>query len=147
MDSQRDSGDGPGTGCGEMPAVIGVGSPELGVAQIMVAHVYGVPLDSLLATTRKGRRAAEARQVAMYLAHVVFRMNLAEIARGFGRDRTTARHACRHVEELREDPARDRLLAWLEALLRQAAGAGPGSGPPCGCGDGLTIDLDAEVLP
>jgi chromosomal replication initiation ATPase DnaA len=98
----------------------------LGVTQILVAHVYGVSLDALLAATRKGRRAAEARQVAMYLAHVALRMNLAAVARNFGRDRATARHACRRVEEMREDPERDRLLARLEMLLRDSAQAGAG---------------------
>ena len=96
----------------------------LGVTQIAVAHVYGVPLDQLLAATRKHRRAAEARQVAMYLAHVGLGMNLSAVARGFGRDRSTACHACRHVEELREDPEIDRRLTWLEALIRGEAGAG-----------------------
>ena len=94
---------------------------RLGVTTMMVAHVYGVRPDALMAATRTGRRTAEARQVAMYLAHVVFRMNLATVARGFGRDRTTVRHACRHVEELREDPERDRVVAWLEVLLRETA--------------------------
>lgn len=95
---------------------------RLGFAQIMVAHVYGVPLDELLAPTRKDRRAAEARQVAMYLGHVVFRMSLASVGRVFGRDRSTASYACRHVEDLREDPELDRLIAWLEVLLRNASG-------------------------
>ena len=95
----------------------------LGVTTLMVAHAYGVPLDALMASTRTGPRAAEARQVAMYLAHIVFHMNLTTIARGFRRDRTTVRHACRHVEELREDPQRDRLVAQLEVLLRDPAGA------------------------
>lgn len=96
----------------------------LGVTQVMVAHVYGVSLESLLAATRCDRRVAEARQVAMYLAHVVLRMSLAAVARGFGRDRTTASHACRHIENMREDPELDRLVAWLEVLLREAAGGG-----------------------
>lgn len=110
-----------GSGAGLQP-------PQVGVAQIMVAHVYGVPLDSLMAGTRRDRRAAEARQVAMYLAHVVFRMSLGAVARGFGRDRTTARHACRHVEAMREDPERDRLLGWLEMALREMAGESMWSG-------------------
>ncbi len=134
MDSQRDTGDLPGTGCVEMTAAIGAVSPELGVAQIMVAHVYGVSLESLLAATRRGRRAAEARQVAMYLAHVVFRMSLAEIARGFGRDRTTARPClppCRGA-------ARGSGARPASGLARSVAAPG---------GGGRTIDLDAEVLP
>lgn len=95
---------------------------QVGVAIVLVAQVYAVPLDALTAATRTGQRAAEARQVAMYLAHVVFRMSLAGVARGFGRDRTTVRHACRQVEQRREDPELDRFVAWLEALLRHAAG-------------------------
>lgn len=102
-----------------------VGAREgLGLAQLMTAHVYGVPLEAVLAATRRDPHAAEARQVAMYLGHVVLGLNLSEVARGFGRDRTTVFHACRRVEELREDPERDRLVAWLEVLLRCAAGAG-----------------------
>ena len=97
--------------------------------QIVVAHVYGVPLEALLAGTRRDRQAAEARQVAMYLAHVVCRMNKPAVARAFGRERTTAHHACRRVEDLREDPDQDRLLAWLEVLLRNAQGERAGEEP------------------
>ena len=102
-----------------LAAEIASASPGLGVTQLVVAHVYGVPLDTLMAATRKNRRAAEARQVSMYLAHVVLHMSHRQIARGFGRDRTTARYACRQIEELREDPELDRLVTWLEALLRE----------------------------
>lgn len=97
--------------------------------QIVVAHVYGVPLEALLAGTRRDRQAAEARQVAMYLAHVVCRMNKSSVARAFGRDRTTAHHACRRIEDLREDPDQDRLLAWLEVLLCNAQGERAGDQP------------------
>lgn len=96
----------------------------LGLAQIMAAHVYGVPMEALLAATRREPRAAEARQVAMYLGHVVLGLNLSEVARGFGRDRTTVFHACQRVEELRENAEHDRLVAWLEVMLRCAVFAG-----------------------
>lgn len=87
---------------------------------MLAAHVYGVPVEALAAMGRADCEAIEARQVAMYLGHIVLGMPLSALARGFDRDRTTVRHACRHVEELREDPAHDRLLSWMEALLRQA---------------------------
>jgi hypothetical protein len=32
-------------------------------------------------------------------------------------------HACRRVEEAREDPGFDRTVEWLETLVRRAAGA------------------------
>jgi len=96
---------------------------RLPMAQAVVAHVYGIGLDELLAPCRHRPRAAHARQVAMYLAHTVLHLNLAEIARAFGRDRNAARHACRRVEAQRENRDVDRTLAWLETLVRAAAGA------------------------
>ena len=92
-----------------------------GMAQIVVAHAYGVTLDELRARKRGARRAALARQIAMYLTHVVFSENMAAVARGFGRDRSTAFYAIQRVEEMREDPELNRTLGWLEATLRGVA--------------------------
>lgn len=91
-------------------------------AQMLVAHVYGVPLDELMAPTRKDRRAAEARQVVMYLGHVVLRMSLSSVARVFGRDRSTASHACHRIEDLRDDPKLDQFIDRLEVLCTAPAG-------------------------
>jgi chromosomal replication initiation ATPase DnaA len=92
-----------------------------GQARRIAARAYGVPMEEIAAATRRSPRAALARQVAMYLAHVVLGMTLSEVAGEFRRDRTTASHACRRVEDLREDPDLDRLLEWLETQLRAAA--------------------------
>jgi len=97
---------------------------ELGVAGAVAAHVYGVTQDELMATTRTARPAAEARQAAMYLGHVVFGFTLAEAGRAFHRDRSTAGHACRRVEDRRDDPEYDRMIAWMEVLLRAASTPG-----------------------
>jgi chromosomal replication initiation ATPase DnaA len=88
------------------------------MTQIVVAHAYGVTLDELRAPSRSRSQIALARQIAMYLAHVVFSMSLAEVARGFGRDRSTACHAVQRVEAMRDDPELDRTLVWLEGTLR-----------------------------
>lgn len=98
---------------------------RVGVAQIVVAYAYGVPLDSIRASGRGAREAAQARQVAMYLSHVVFEVSVRHIARVFGRDRTTALYAIQHIEEMREDPELNRLLGWLEEMLRGVAGWQP----------------------
>ncbi len=89
-----------------------------GMTQIVVAHAYGVPLDDIRAPSRGAKQAALARQVAMYLAHIVFAMSMTHVARGFGRDRSTACHAIQRVEAMREDPELNRTLGWLEATLR-----------------------------
>jgi chromosomal replication initiation ATPase DnaA len=50
----------------------------------------------------------------MYIAHVVFGLQLAVIGSAFGRDRTTVAYACRTVEDARDQPAFDAALARLE---------------------------------
>lgn len=89
-----------------------------GMTQLVVAHAYGVSLDDLRRPSRGRRRIARARQIAMYLTHIVFSMNLADIGRSFGRDRTTALYAIQQVETMRDDPEVNRTLGWLEATLR-----------------------------
>ena len=93
-----------------------------GLAATVVAHVYGVTLRDMRGTTRGAPRTALARQVAMYLTHIVFGMGVSEIAVAFARNKTTAHHALKHVEDLRDDPSFDRTLRFLESLLLEAAG-------------------------
>jgi chromosomal replication initiation ATPase DnaA len=82
---------------------------------IAVAVALGVPLAELNASTRRSPAAAFARQSAMYLAHVAFGLSLSDVGRGFGRDRTTAAHACRRIEDRRDDPAIDALMGSIES--------------------------------
>jgi chromosomal replication initiation ATPase DnaA len=91
-----------------------------GMAQAIVAHVYDVTLEELRGRRRGGRRAALARQVAMYLSHTALRISVADVARAFTRHRSTAHHALRLVEDLRDDPEIDRTLVKLETMLAAA---------------------------
>ena len=90
------------------------------LVQATVAHVTGVALKDLCATTRGSPKVAFARQIAMYLSHIVFTISPTEVARVFGRDRSTVAYALWRIEELREEPQFDRTLDWLEAMLRRA---------------------------
>jgi chromosomal replication initiation ATPase DnaA len=90
------------------------------LAQSAVAYAFSVPLDEMEAPTRRSREAAFARQVAMYLAHVAFELSLSRVALAFGRDRSTAAHACHRVEDERDNQLFDRHLDALEACLRAA---------------------------
>ena len=67
------------------------------------------------------------RQMAMYLAHVAFGVRTADVARGFARDTTTAYHAYRQVEDMRDDPAIDAFLDAVEDLVTGAAALADGS--------------------
>lgn len=86
-----------------------------------VAAALAVSPAALRAKTRKSAPAAFARQCAMYLAHVAFGCSFTEIGRMFGRDRTTAAHACRLIEDRRDEPWLDNLLNSLEAACRRHA--------------------------
>ena len=55
----------------------------------------------------------------VYLAHVGFGLSYAMVAREFGRDRATVRHACAVIENARDDHNRNLALAWLEAALHR----------------------------
>jgi hypothetical protein len=90
-----------------------------------VATAFALPLSELRAPTRRSRRAAFARQIAMYLAHVGFGLSFTQVGRSFGRDRTTAAHACKAIEALRDDPRFDRMLDALEHACRRHGGSRP----------------------
>ena len=84
------------------------------VVALATAAAFAVPVGELISATRRTAYVAFARQSAMYLAHVAFGLNYSEVARAFGRDRTTAAHACQLIEERRDDPAVDAVLGSLE---------------------------------
>jgi chromosomal replication initiation ATPase DnaA len=86
----------------------------------MVAMTTGISVREINAPTRARAKAARARQMAMYLAHVGYAWPMARVATAFGRDRTTASHACHRIEDLRDDAAFDALISAMEASLREA---------------------------
>lgn len=85
-----------------------------------VMSVFRVSHEEIFRPTRGPARIALARQVAMYLHHVVLRQSLSSVAHCFARDRTTVSHACQTVEDRRDDAAFDALILSLE----RAIGAG-----------------------
>lgn len=82
-----------------------------------VAVAWDVEAQALKAPTRGEQDVAFARQVAMYVAHVAMGISLNQVAQNFGRDRTTARHACRVVEDRRDEPAFDERMRGVESAL------------------------------
>ena len=94
----------------------------VGLSERAVALVFGVSLEAMRARTRRSADIAFARQVAMYLAHTVFGVSQGQVAERLGRDRTTVKHACRLIEDRRDDPAFDARLTALEAMLEEARG-------------------------
>lgn len=85
-----------------------------------VAAILAVDEKRVLGPRRGPSGVARARQMVMYLAHVVDGVPQAEIAQAFGRDRTAVGYAVRVVEDLRDDPAIDAMLVALEGTTTAA---------------------------
>jgi chromosomal replication initiation ATPase DnaA len=106
------------------------------VLSSVVSAAFDVPAKDLRLPKRGRAKVALARQVAMYLSHVVLRMTLGDAGRLYSRDRTTAAHACRLVEDLRDEQRFDTLLSILEDMVRAeilhraARDCGPKEGRP-----------------
>ena len=98
----------------------GVGPSEAAMprfVEMLIESAFGVGRSALHAPARGVAPVAFARQVATYLCHVRLGLNYAAAGRVFGRDRTTAAHACRLIEERREDASLDTLLDCLERSI------------------------------
>lgn len=72
-----------------------------------------------VAAVKRSAAVVFARQLAMYLCHVVGDMSLSVVAAEFGRDRSTVSHACHAIEDRRECPIFDRQIEHLERDLRK----------------------------
>lgn len=90
---------------------------KVALMQEAVARAWNIPVKELRARTRKKAPVARARQVAMYLTHVSFGLSLSAVGKHFGRDRTTAAHACRQIEDLRDNQDFDLMLDRLECAV------------------------------
>ncbi len=83
----------------------------------IVARRRNVRHEAILTHSRSRKPVAVARQIAMYLSHVLLEISMTDVGRYFGRDRTTVAHACAVVEDMRDDPATEREIALLEKAI------------------------------
>src|SRR5690606_37259466 len=102
--------------CGNEP-LAGPLPARLAVLTSIVSSAFGVRAAALHGTRRGPATVAFARQVAVYLACTRFGISYTTAGAAFGRDRTTVAHACRVVEERRDDPRIDSILDYLERAV------------------------------
>lgn len=96
-----------------------------GVRHVLVSLVgsaLDVEASELCGPGRGTAQAAYARQIALYLAHTTLGLTYTEAGRLFGRDRTTAAHACRRIEDRREQARIDQLVDCLERAASRSIG-------------------------
>ncbi len=86
----------------------------------MVASAFELTSERLLRVDRGSASANRARQISIYLMHTVLSFPLVKIARVYKKDRTTIGHACRVIEDLRDNPAFDDKIIELEEIVQTA---------------------------
>ncbi len=86
----------------------------------IVAALFNVSGRELRRPGRTALDVARVRQVAMYVAHVTLGLSMAEVGKGFGRDRTTVLHACHLIEDMRDDTDFDRIVTTTERVAEAA---------------------------
>ena len=126
------------------------------LVESMVASAFAVEPPAIRSCRRGPAPAAFARQVAIYLAHTRLGLSYTAVGIYFGRDRTTAAHACRTVENRREDLRIDRIIDLLEKAsmsgrdrgwsgpLSRSAGPRRSAGSSAALGEGRASRLRDE---
>jgi chromosomal replication initiation ATPase DnaA len=101
----------------ELPATENGHPNDMTIVEQLVMRAFEIQQPTLLSNRRGRAPVAFARQVAIYITHVHLGLSLTAAAHRFRRDRTTAAHACRRVEDRREDPDVDRRIEAVETAL------------------------------
>jgi chromosomal replication initiation ATPase DnaA len=86
----------------------------------VTAALFNVSSKEMRRTGRTAFDVSRVRQIAMYVTHVVLGLSMAEVSRGFQRDRTTVLHACHLIEDMREDGDFDKIVGMTERVALAA---------------------------
>lgn len=85
---------------------------------VLLADFFQVSLEELRSAQRGSSHVARIRQFGMYIAHTMFGLSMSEVAYAFSRERTTVKHACHLMEDMRENASFDRSVSSFEYLIR-----------------------------
>lgn len=88
----------------------------------IAAALFGVSGRELRHPGRSRVDVSRVRQIAMYVTHVSLGLSMRDVGHGFGRDRTTVLYACHQIEDLRDDPEFDGMVATMERVVIAAFG-------------------------
>lgn len=88
--------------------------------QDILSACFSMPGKEIRSQERCRNEVSRVRQIGMYVAHVVVGLTMLEVGRGFQRDRSTVAHACHVIEDLRDDPAFERIIHMVERLAQIA---------------------------
>jgi len=89
----------------------------------VVALEFSLPQAGIIGAGKGTSDRSYARHIAMYMMYCVFGTTKSRIAEVFGRHVSTVSHACKAVEDQRDDPVFDRKLIDLENRLNRFSNA------------------------
>jgi hypothetical protein len=89
----------------------------------VTSRACGVHVDALASKQRSRAEVCLARQIAIYLGHVVGGLSTTELSLAFGRDRSTVAHAIHIIEDRRDSPIFDRQVQLLEGEMHEVVRA------------------------
>jgi chromosomal replication initiation ATPase DnaA len=82
----------------------------------VTAALFNVSSKEMRRTGRTASDVSRVRQIAMYVSHVVLGLSMADVGKGFQRERTTVLHACHLIEDMRDDRDFDQIIAMTERV-------------------------------
>jgi chromosomal replication initiation ATPase DnaA len=82
----------------------------------ILSALFNVSGRELRQPGRTSTSVSRVRQIGMYVTHVTMGLSMAEVGRGFGRDRTTVMHACHLIEDMRDDAEFDQIVRMTENI-------------------------------
>lgn len=85
-----------------------------------VARARGVVVSQIFQVRRGKLPIALARQIAMYLMHIMLGRSLTNVGVFFDRDRTTIAYACAKIEDMRDEPSFDDEIAAFEEAIAES---------------------------
>lgn len=88
--------------------------------QDILSACFSMPGKEIRSLERCRNEVSRVRQIGMYVTHVVVGLTMLEVGKGFQRDRSTVAHACHVIEDLRDDPAFERIIHMVERLAEVA---------------------------
>ena len=88
----------------------------------IAAALFNVSGKEMRRPGRTSLGVSRVRQISMYVAHVTLGLNMSDVGRGFGRDRTTVVYACHLIEDMRDVEEFDGVVAMMERVIIAAFG-------------------------
>jgi chromosomal replication initiation ATPase DnaA len=82
----------------------------------VTAALFCVSSKDMRKAGRTSFEISRVRQIAMYVTHVILGLSMTEVGKGFQRERTTVLYACHLIEDMRDDPDFDRIVAMTERV-------------------------------